>query len=185
MVSLTNISRNRTAHPMKPMLQPTTTLLVGLAIAAATMPLHTSADPVQGAVLGGAVGAVIGGGAGAAAGAVLGGAGGARSQEQKRADQARWKEYYENQQAKPTEAPPIAAVDTAEPEPPIPSGSGLIKEIQRNLLQLGYDPGPADGLTDGPTMDAIRTYQEDHALMTTGKPSRELLQHLRRQLETI
>ena len=142
------------------------------------------ADPVQGAVLGGAAGAAIGGGAGAAVGAVLGGAGGTAARSKEQEEQVRWRNYYEQQEKE--EAPanaaqplPVSVVQPSEPELPLPTGSGLIKEIQRSLIVRGYDPGPVDGLTDGDTIDAIRAYQEDNGLMTTGKASIDLLQHMR------
>jgi len=163
-------------------------LMLGLVLLA---PGTGYSDPVQGAVLGAGAGAVIGGGAGAAVGAVLGGAGGAAARSKEQEEQARWQNYYEQQEKSeaqqgavraPTAAagqPASLAVQPSEPEPPLPTGSGLIKEIQRSLIVLGYDPGPVDGLTDGPTINAIRSYQEDHGLMTTGKASRTLLQHMR------
>ena len=151
------------------------------------------ADPVQGAVLGAGAGAVIGGGAGAAVGAVLGGVGGVAARSKEQEEQARWQNYYEQQEkeeakqgavqvpVKAVQQPPALAVQPSEPEPPLPNGSGLIKEIQRSLTVRGYYAGPVDGLTDGATIDAIRTYQEDHGLMTTGKASIDLLQHMRQR----
>lgn len=139
---------------------------------------HGLADPAQGAVLGGAVG----GAAGAAAGAVLGGIGGAHSQARQRADQERWKDYYQ-QQSSPAQSDTEPTTGYQQPRVPMPSGSGLIKEIQRSLTRLGYTPGQVEGLTDGKTVDAIRTCQEDNGLMTTGKPSQDLLLHLRERLE--
>lgn len=141
-------------------------------------------DPVQGAVLGAGAGAAIGGVKGAAVGALLGGAGGAAAQSKEQEEQARWEYYYRQQEKAAAQqdslsVPAGVAQQPPEPEKPIPTGSGLIKEIQRSLIALGYDPGPVDGLTDGPTTNAIRTYQEDHGLMTTGKASRDLLIHIR------
>ena len=141
-------------------------------------------EPAQGAVLGGAAGAAVGGAGGAAVGAIMGATGGAISQSREQQEQARWQNYYQQQEKAEvgqTETPPrpAAARQPAKPQEPMPSGTGLIKEIQRSLIVLGYDPGPVDGLTDGPTINAIRTYQEDNGLMTTGKASKDLLIHMR------
>ena len=141
-------------------------------------------EPAQGAVLGGAAGAVVGGGAGAAVGAVMGATGGAISQSKEQQEQARWRNYYQQQEKeaaeqKPSPPPTAVAQRAAAPQEPIPTGTALIKEIQRSLIVLGYDPGPVDGLTDGPTINAIRTYQEDNGLMTTGRASKDLLIHMR------
>lgn len=139
-------------------------------------------DALNGGVAGAAVGGYIGGPQGAVAGAVLGAVGGDQATQEKNDEQARWKNYYDQQQQREQaaqQAPVVVEQAMAETERPLPSGSGLIKEIQRSLTVLGYAPGPIDGLTDGPTIDAIRHYQEDNGLMTTGKASRELLVHLR------
>ena len=143
-------------------------------------------EPAQGAVLGGAAGAAVGGAGGAAVGAIMGATGGAISQSKEQQEQARWRNYYEQQEkeaAEKEQSPPptAAAQQAATPQEPIPTGTALIKEIQRSLTVLGYDPGPVDGLTDGPTINAIRTYQEDNGLMTTGRASKDLLIHMRQQ----
>ncbi len=53
-----------------------------------------------------------------------------------------------------------------------------VKAIQSNLSELGYDPGPADGVVGAKTGDAIRDYQEDQGLLVDGRPSDELLNHI-------
>jgi hypothetical protein len=151
-------------------------LVLGLVLLA---PASGQADPVQGAVLGAGAGAAVGGGKGAAVGALLGGAGGGAALSKEQEEQARWKRYHQQQNGQT--APAAKALQHLETAAPIPTGTGLIKEIQRTLSALGYDPGPVDGLTDGPTTNAIRTYQEDHGLMTTGKASKDLLLHMRQQ----
>jgi len=52
--------------------------------------------------------------------------------------------------------------------------SNLVVEIQKLLLQLGYDPGPADGLIGGQTRAAILRYQLDSGLPPDGMPSESL-----------
>lgn len=147
------------------------------------LPSTGVSDPVQGAVIGGAAGGLIGGGAGAAVGAVLGGAGGVLEQEKARQEQERWNNYYEHQKRNAAEQSAKASSSERDARNgevgSLPSGSTLIKETQFSLSELGYDPGHVDGLIDGATSDAIRIYQEDHGLMPTGKPSRDLLVHLR------
>ncbi len=54
-------------------------------------------------------------------------------------------------------------------------------EIQRLLVEQGYDPGPVDGLLGPRTTTAIGQYQRDKGLARTGMASRELLAHLRNQ----
>lgn len=151
---------------------------IGLLLAALLcMASQSTADPVQGGVIGGAAGAAIGGSGAAAAGAIMGAVGGKHSLSEKQMEEQRWREYYLQQEAKPS-------VPLSEPAPQpvgesMPTGTALIKEIQRGLSDRGYYSGPVDGLTGGDTVDAIRVYQEGAGLLTTGKPSVDLLEHMR------
>lgn len=54
-----------------------------------------------------------------------------------------------------------------------------MREIQRLLLQLGFDPGPIDGRLGPSTARAISSYQEAEGLIVDGKPSQALLLRLR------
>jgi hypothetical protein len=54
------------------------------------------------------------------------------------------------------------------------SSSNVI-ELQKALAELGYDPGPADGLLGQKTRDAIKAYQNDHKMHPDGKFSGLLL----------
>ena len=56
--------------------------------------------------------------------------------------------------------------------------SSLVADTQESLAQLGYDPGPADGLMGPRTEAAIREYQVDHGLLVNGRPSSELSRHV-------
>ena len=49
-----------------------------------------------------------------------------------------------------------------------------IRDIQTYLSELGYDPGPADGLMGRRTRAAIRAYQSHSGLPENGQPSAEL-----------
>lgn len=64
------------------------------------------------------------------------------------------------------------------PEAPRPS-SAAIREIQALLAQLGYDPGPADGLMGRRTASAIRAFESDRGLAVTGVPDDRVLASLR------
>lgn len=56
----------------------------------------------------------------------------------------------------------------------------VIREIQRLLANRGFDPGPADGRTGRKTGSAIARYQKSTGLAVDGRPSRDLLDHLRK-----
>jgi peptidoglycan hydrolase-like protein with peptidoglycan-binding domain len=55
-----------------------------------------------------------------------------------------------------------------------------IRDIQQQLKAHGYASGNPNGTVDQATQDAIRAYQKDAGLEMTGRPTPELLQHLRR-----
>lgn len=52
------------------------------------------------------------------------------------------------------------------------------KEVQKLLEELGYDPGPADGVIGPQTRQAVRSFQQDHELPADGYPDRPLLEAL-------
>ena len=43
-----------------------------------------------------------------------------------------------------------------------------ISAVQQKLSQLGYNPGPADGVSGSQTTEAIRQFQKDHGLDVDG-----------------
>jgi membrane-bound lytic murein transglycosylase B len=51
-------------------------------------------------------------------------------------------------------------------------------DLQKCLIILGFDPGPADGLPGGKTLNAIRAYQAATSLPADGYPSLDLLEKL-------
>lgn len=67
------------------------------------------------------------------------------------------------------------------------SRHGLSREdnrrIQQALEELGYAPGPIDGLPGDKTKTAIRQYQQDGSLLVTGIPSLELLAHMESRID--
>lgn len=76
----------------------------------------------------------------------------------------------------------VAAGDVSPKDASIDSGPTEItsvRELQRLLLQLGFEPGPIDGKFGPSTASAISAYQEAAGLLIDGKPSRDLLQQLR------
>jgi peptidoglycan hydrolase-like protein with peptidoglycan-binding domain len=55
-----------------------------------------------------------------------------------------------------------------------PNTGNLVKDIQSMLSELGYDPGPADGVMGRRTRSAIRTYQLHSDLAVNGQPGNSL-----------
>ena len=67
------------------------------------------------------------------------------------------------------------------PEPP----SQQIADIQDALRALGYEVGRSSGRLSDETRAAIRSYESDHGLLASGQPSAELLEHMRRNIQTV
>ncbi|MGH6882056.1 peptidoglycan-binding domain-containing protein [Hypericibacter sp.] len=55
----------------------------------------------------------------------------------------------------------------------------MVRDTELLLAKLALDPGPADGVLDQSTRDAIRRYQQMAGLPETGEPSKELLDELK------
>lgn len=62
---------------------------------------------------------------------------------------------------------------------PAPSASAQVQEIEKLLGELGFTPGPVDGVMDAATAEAIRSYQQAAGLPEDGNASPELLEELR------
>lgn len=124
-----------------------------------------------GAGAGGGLGAALGGRKGAQTGAAIGGVIGVLQGSQN--EQARRQRHYRTYQPAPrrTYRAPAPA--------PRAVSSQLVADIQYSLTNLGYTPGPIDGVAGRGTKSAVRAYQADNGLLIDGKISRELLQHLR------
>jgi peptidoglycan hydrolase-like protein with peptidoglycan-binding domain len=60
-----------------------------------------------------------------------------------------------------------------------PQGRELIREIQRLLAELGFEPGPADGAMGNRTRTAIQAFQEQQGLRVNTQVSQTLLADLR------
>jgi hypothetical protein len=54
----------------------------------------------------------------------------------------------------------------------------MVRKIQGRLQQLGYDPGPADGVPGGKTRSAIEGYQKSVGVNQDGQVSKSLLESL-------
>ena len=64
-----------------------------------------------------------------------------------------------------------------------PGGSKRVREVQRRLVQLGYRPGPVDGLFGPRTRAATRWFQFKHGLRVNGRVRRSTLAVLRARSE--
>lgn len=74
----------------------------------------------------------------------------------------------------------VAALPKALAVPEAPAtGRTEVMEAQRLLADLGYDPGPADGVAGRGTQTATRAFQRSRKLMTDGRITPDLLLQLR------
>lgn len=66
-------------------------------------------------------------------------------------------------------------------KPPVPKieADPLVKEIQKQLLLLGYSPGPADGYIGSRTIAQIKVFQAKNNLPVDGKATYQLLSSLK------
>lgn len=80
--------------------------------------------------------------------------------------------------AVPVDTPPLAVSAAALPAAPEIMDQSSIVRIQRNLMQLGLYPGPADGVTNPQMTDSIRAYQSRYNLPADGRVSAALLAHM-------
>lgn len=55
-----------------------------------------------------------------------------------------------------------------------------VLEAERMLADLGYDPGPVDGVLTAQTRDALRDYQGDSALPVNGRMTWRVVENMRR-----
>ena len=120
---------------------------------------------IQGGVVGAIIGGAVGGGRGAGTGAAIGVGIGVLSGAAEADANARSRAYY------------------GPPPPPPPPGSGpgphnLVFDTQASLANLGYDPGPVDGVMGQRTAEAISQYQYTNRLPVTGQPSPQLLDYM-------
>ncbi len=60
-----------------------------------------------------------------------------------------------------------------------PTASTQVQEIEKLLAELGFTPGPQDGVLDETTVEAIRAYQQAAGLPEDGAVTPELLEELK------
>jgi localization factor PodJL len=75
-------------------------------------------------------------------------------------------------------APAGDATATGTDADPTTGEKALVARVQALLTDLGFDPGPADGVVGDKTRDAIRDYQNQLGLVVDGQVSTVLLSHL-------
>ncbi|MGH8657430.1 MAG: peptidoglycan-binding domain-containing protein [Gammaproteobacteria bacterium] len=127
--------------------------------------IGASAGAVVGAVTGLSVlqGALIGGAAGGLTGALT-------NENQINLGKPVWKQGAERKTSASQASPDGSAQ------------SHIVRNIQSGLTQLGYAPGPADGVLGAKTKTAIRAYQQNHGLLVDGEATAPLAEHIQRQL---
>lgn len=54
----------------------------------------------------------------------------------------------------------------------------LVVRVQRRLIELGYSPGPDDGIVTGAMREAIAAFESDHGLPPTGDLSPRVIREL-------
>ncbi len=59
----------------------------------------------------------------------------------------------------------------------------LLRSVQSSLAQLGYAPGPVDGLMGRNTRIAIQNFERDNGLPETGQPTADLLARIDAQAD--
>ncbi len=64
------------------------------------------------------------------------------------------------------------------PQKPSSETAKDTRRVQMKLREIGYDPGPINGVAGPRTQNAIRDYQYDNHLRVDGKVSTRLLKHL-------
>jgi len=76
----------------------------------------------------------------------------------------------------------VPSVSVAQQPTATISEANMIETIQRFLQQLGYNPGPVDGIMGKKTAAAIKIFQQDMNLPVDGNPSAELLEFLEKEI---
>ena len=81
-------------------------------------------------------------------------------------------------------AKPVRIASTEEPIVPATANPigyrPMVAETERLLSNLGYDPGPVDGVLTWKTREALRAYQADSALPVNGRMTRRSVENMRR-----
>jgi len=70
------------------------------------------------------------------------------------------------------------SAQAAAAQPAVKSRPATVRNVQDGLTQLGYKPGPVDGMMGKKTANAIKAFQRDTALPVDGKVSEELMRRI-------
>ena len=62
-----------------------------------------------------------------------------------------------------------------------PKSSPLVHKVQSLLNELGYNPGPVDGIMGKKTRNAIMSFEADVGLPPSGQPTHELVKLLKQE----
>jgi hypothetical protein len=62
--------------------------------------------------------------------------------------------------------------------PPKAEPGNPIAATQEALRQLGYDPGPADGVVGPKTREAVKKFERDHGMPETGEITPQLIERM-------
>lgn len=77
----------------------------------------------------------------------------------------------------------LLACSSAFVVPPADAGSFNVYRGQIALKELGYKPGPIDGIMGPATHEAVRRFQRDHGLVATGEFNEATVIQLRRRTQ--
>ncbi len=58
------------------------------------------------------------------------------------------------------------------------ANKSAVLRVQAGLTELGYNPGPVDGVMGPRTESAIREYQRDYGLVVNGRPTEQVARHI-------
>ena len=157
----------------------TTVLVIGILLSACGT---TPADrTISGASIGAGAGAILGAVTGLSVleGAALGATGGALTgvltdKNQINLGEPAWKQG-KNQSPNQTDANKDSFANR----------DSLVTDIQKGLQNLGYNPGPVDGIYGWRTQRAIRDYQKAHGLIVDGQATPSLKTHIEQNISLI
>lgn len=143
--------------------------------ACGTMPEERA---VSGAGVGAAAGAILGAvtGMSVVQGAVIGALGGGLTGAMTRNDQVNLGDPAWKQGTRSTGSGSSVAGGSG-----LSSRQATVASIQGGLRDMGYDPGPVDGIYGNRTAQAIRQYQKDRGLRVDGQATAALADHILNQ----
>ena len=81
-----------------------------------------------------------------------------------------------------TTTPPLPKIDAPRIEPPsdrLVAEAMSVAQAQRRLAELGYEPGPIDGVLGKKTIDALSKFQREKGLSASGKLDDATVRQLR------